>query len=648
MSTTAGAVDEEHVFMGVRAVAFVLIVFTCLLISYVFKRKRFHMLPDSSAALLLGFFAGGATLAMGANHREYAMFRQEVFYFLLLPPILFDAGFNVEKSRFFRNLPSIMLFAVIGTLISTFVIGYGLYGLACAGLVGLETSSALESLMVGALISAVDPVATLSILANKHVNADKLLTSLVFGESVLNDAVSIVLFNTLREFYAVSGSLVTLTMRDVIVRFVELSLSSVGVGLFVALLASLILRKTPHLPDTHQFALVFLFAYLSYSLAEVLGMSGVMALFFCGICMSHYGWYSMSKSSRIATVSAFRSFALISETFIFAYLGMAAVVSLHPSYHLHWSFAMIFFTTILCLLSRALNIFPLAWVANLGRRRKIPGKMQVVMWFAGLRGAIAFALALSMPTTNASTVETTTMTIVVLTSLVCGGLTEPLLSSLGLKRGIAGGGGGSAAAAGVTADAASGAVKDDDDAADTESDDDASSAAQGLYGSAASLAYTLVSASAHHVLPERYSRTVDAGLQSVWHRFDVEFLQPIFGGAAVARSEAAAAALASPPVRIELQTASRRTRQLIGDGTRVRSFDDDDLEYGSYGEQRSPAQDVGSATVPPSPSPIVQSASWHRSRATAASADAGADPSIPARSAPSTPPPLARPSKKPA
>eukprot|EP00479_Gromia_sphaerica_P009310 TRINITY_DN3880_c0_g1_i1.p1 TRINITY_DN3880_c0_g1~~TRINITY_DN3880_c0_g1_i1.p1 ORF type:complete len:148 (+),score=23.76 TRINITY_DN3880_c0_g1_i1:352-795(+) len=96
---------------------------------------------------------------------------------------------------------TILLFAVLGTLVSTLVIGYALYGLAQLDLVLLRKDTPLEALLFGALISAVDPVATLSILGAKEINADPLPYSIVFGESVLNDAVSVVLFRTFSSYY---------------------------------------------------------------------------------------------------------------------------------------------------------------------------------------------------------------------------------------------------------------------------------------------------------------------------------------------------------------------------------------------------------------------------------------------------------------
>jgi len=98
------------------------------------------------------------------------------------------------QRRFFQNLSTIILFAVVGTIVSTFLVGSVIYGFSVAGVIPLDSSSPLQSFLFGALISAVDPVATLSIMGHPELQCDPLLYSLVFGESVLNDAVAIVLF----------------------------------------------------------------------------------------------------------------------------------------------------------------------------------------------------------------------------------------------------------------------------------------------------------------------------------------------------------------------------------------------------------------------------------------------------------------------
>jgi hypothetical protein len=93
---------------------------------------------------------------------------------------------------------------------------------------------------------------------------------------------------------------------------------------------------------------------------------------------------------------------------------------------------------IFCALGRALNIFPLTWIANRCRKsgvNKIPPKMQMVLWFAGLRGAIAFALSENMPGPNRDTYTTCTLTICMFTTIVCGGFTEKMLKRYGMKQG---------------------------------------------------------------------------------------------------------------------------------------------------------------------------------------------------------------------
>ena len=96
---------------------------------------------------------------------------------------------------------------------------------------------------------------------------------------------------------------------------------------------------------------------------------------------------------------------------------------------------MAFSTLFLCLLSRACNVFPITWLANRRRRKSIPFRMQLCIWFSGLRGAIAFALSLQVPTKNSSAIMTSTLVVVMVTTFIFGGLTEPMLRYNGMKTG---------------------------------------------------------------------------------------------------------------------------------------------------------------------------------------------------------------------
>jgi len=159
-----------------------------------------------------------------------------------------------------------------------------------------------------------------------------------------------------------------------------------------------------------------------------------MALFFCGIVLSHYNWYNISPVSQATTKQAFKSFAILAETFLFAYLGITTSISFRPNKDLQWSVLLIIFALLLCLIGRAVHIFPFSFMANCVRKKKITFNMQVLMWFAGLRGAIAFALALNLDTDNKNLLVTTTITIVMFTTLILGGLTSPFIRRLGLNE----------------------------------------------------------------------------------------------------------------------------------------------------------------------------------------------------------------------
>ena len=179
-------------------------------------------------------------------------------------------------------------------------------------------------------------------------------------------------------------------------------------------------------------SLLFSFCYLCYSTGEALGLSGIMALFFQGIVLSHYNSYNLSSTAHVASEELFATLATVAETAVFLYMGMGVFTGRFKNYDILFSVLALCF----CLLGRLLNIFPLSWLANKCRNsaRKISMQMQFVLWFAGLRGAIAFALAMNMPGPNKDVYATATLSICIFTTVVCGGLTEGILTAFGMKQ----------------------------------------------------------------------------------------------------------------------------------------------------------------------------------------------------------------------
>lgn len=209
---------------------------------------------------------------------------------------------------------------MVGTIISTFVVGGLSFWAARMGIIkNIDRDNPMEALLFGALISAVDPVATLSIMGNSELRCDPLLYSLVFGESVLNDAIAISLFNVFAKYYDPDGPDFTGSqIPAALLTFMMVSGLSVLVGVSLGLTASFLYKHTtladyPHL----ETSLLFSFCYLCYSTGEALGLSGIMALFFQGVVLSHYNSYNLSHTAHVASEQIFATLATIAEITVF-------------------------------------------------------------------------------------------------------------------------------------------------------------------------------------------------------------------------------------------------------------------------------------------------------------------------------------------
>ncbi|XP_037018553.2 sodium/hydrogen exchanger 5 isoform X2 [Artibeus jamaicensis] len=172
------------------------------------SRKVTSLVPESCLLILLGLVLGGIVLAV-AKKAEYQL-EPGTFFLFLLPPIVLDSGYFMPSRLFFDNLGAILTYAVVGTLWNTFTTGAALWSLQQAGLVAPRVQAGLlDFLLFGSLISAVDPVAVLAVFEEVHVN--ETLFIIVFGESLLNDAVTVVLYKVCNSFVEMGSANVRAT-----------------------------------------------------------------------------------------------------------------------------------------------------------------------------------------------------------------------------------------------------------------------------------------------------------------------------------------------------------------------------------------------------------------------------------------------------
>jgi hypothetical protein len=241
----------------------------------------------------------------------------------------------------------------------------------------------------------------------------------------------------------------------------------------------------------------------------------------------------MSKEAAEASHITIKSLAHVCETMVFAYIGITAALAIMDNVHAgyEWNVPLLFSTLLWCLVARAANVFTLSFLLNLGRQVKIPFRMQVCMWFAGLRGACAFALSLKAPeSTKQDLFSTTTLFIVLVTTILGGALTETVVRTMKMRG----------------SDLSEEAVAEAEDDATDEIDTTMTLATQSSTrsntkisainlrrGSAAQHPVKVLSDDAdsgHAPLRRGFSHVERTGFAKFWHRIDNEYIKRWFGG----------------------------------------------------------------------------------------------------------------------
>ncbi|KAL0952602.1 hypothetical protein HGRIS_006857 [Hohenbuehelia grisea] len=434
--------EEEEYYSSWSLFLVCLLLILSLCTSYYLQIKRIRAVHETLVSIFSGMIVGLVVrLAPGTMIREMLTFKHTLFFNLLLPPIILNSGYELKQENFFRNFGSILIFAFFGTFISAVGVGVLVYIYSALGLESVELSF-IECLTFGSTLSATDPVTILAIFNQYKV--DPKLYSVIFGESLLNDAVSIVMYETLSQFHGTEVHIWSI-FHGIGIFLLSFTVS-MALGIAFGLAMSLLLKHSS-LNSYHSIetCLVALSAYTCYFFSNGLSMSGIVSLLFCGITLKHYAYHTMSRRTQRATKYIFSTLAQLSENFIFIYLGMALFTSAPTSERVTSYVKPLFITitTISVIFTRYAAVFPLSEAINFfhrhargQRNEELPHSYQMMLFWAGLRGAVGVALAAGFKGPNAQILRTTVLVVVVLTVLMFGGTTARMLEVLGIRTGV--------------------------------------------------------------------------------------------------------------------------------------------------------------------------------------------------------------------
>ncbi|XP_017006965.2 sodium/hydrogen exchanger 3 isoform X9 [Drosophila takahashii] len=391
---------------------------------------KLHLIfPESCLLIVVGVVIG--VVLYFCTDVAVSPLTPNTFFFYMLPPIILDAGYFMPNRLFFDNLGTILLMAVVGTIFNIATIGGSLYACGKMGIYGeSETPGLMDVFLFASLISAVDPVAVLAVFEEIHVN--EILYIVVFGESLLNDAVTVVMYHMMESYNEIGlDKIIAQDIASGVGSFFVVALGGTAIGIIWGFLTGLVTRFTDHVRVIEPI-FIFVMAYLAYLNAEIFHMSGILAITFCGITMKNYVESNISQKSHTTVKYALKMLSSSAETIIFMFLGVATVNNMHV-----WNTWFVILTIAFCSVFRVIGVILLSALANRFRLHKLSRVDQFVMSYGGLRGAVAFALVLLVDENvvkQKNMFVTTTIAVIYFTVFLQGITIKPLVKILNVKR----------------------------------------------------------------------------------------------------------------------------------------------------------------------------------------------------------------------
>lgn len=337
---------------------------------------------------------------------------KELVFSVFLPPLIFEAAFYIEWPKLWKDFPLVLTLAIVGVLLSAGATAIGMHYLAHWEWIG--------AVVFGVLIAATDPVSVIATFKDAGVHGR--IRLLMEAESLFNDGTAAVAFGVVI-FFASGTPLGVFSIAKALVA------TSAGGFLCGGLVAGAALLLAGWTKDhLIEITLTTLAAYGSFLLAEHFHFSGVMATLTAGLILGNLGQLSSISDKGREAVGAFWEYAaFVANSLIFLLIGLRVGQQ---------SFRAVLVTAIiaiaLVMAARAITVYPISAVF-LRTRMRIGKRHQHILFWGGLRGALALALALGLPpqVPRREEIITVAFAVVAFSILVQGLTITPLLRRMG-------------------------------------------------------------------------------------------------------------------------------------------------------------------------------------------------------------------------
>jgi len=324
----------------------------------------------------VGLMLTGIVLAVSPFPSDDIEITKDLIFTIFLPPLIYEAAIYIKWQELRRDLPVILTLATVGVFLSAAVTAIGMHYLAQWGW--------QSAILFGVLIAATDPVSVIATFKEAGVHGR--LRLLVEAESLFNDSTAAVAFSIALAF-AIGGNITVFgTLQTLVITVAGGILCGVLVAGGVLVLAG---RTDDHLVEI---TLTTVAAYGSFLLAEHFHLSGVLASLVAGLLTGNIGSLgSITDKGRDAVVSFWEFIAFVVNSLIFMLIGIRGAYQDFTNLLIP-----IVIAIILVLVGRALAIYPLSALFSRSALQVSPTHQHILFW-GGLRGALALALALGLP-----------------------------------------------------------------------------------------------------------------------------------------------------------------------------------------------------------------------------------------------------------